>query len=48
VKELLSQPELSEAAFFEFWTKNDPVALCGPGENKKTVGPYINIENDSR
>ena len=46
VKELLSQPELSEAEFFKFWTDHDPVVLCGPGENRKTVGPYIPIQND--
>lgn len=46
VKELLSLPELSEAKFFEFWRKHDPVVLCAPGENKKAVGPYIAIENE--
>jgi hypothetical protein len=46
VKELLAKPELSEADFFKFWTKHDPVVLCGPGENKKVVSPYIAIENE--
>ena len=47
VRELLSSPEKSQVDFLEFWAKNDPVVLCGPGENKKSVGPYIPIENES-
>jgi hypothetical protein len=46
VKELMSLPELPEEDFFKFWIKHDPVVLCGPGENKRTVDDYIAFQND--
>ncbi len=47
VQALLKLPELSETDFIDFWLKHDEVVLCGPGENRKQVGKYHLIENDS-
>jgi stalled ribosome rescue protein Dom34 len=46
VQELLQSQILSKEEFIEFWLKNDPVVICGPGENKEQLDNFIPIQND--